>query len=1646
MDRARRTCPGERIAMDSFHLTNFENRWACRASGWGFYVGQGWVAWLFLVANCVAQRPQIPAANPPDVASESPFGVYLPTDRTLSRGVAQARERIDGREYNEAIGFLQGVLDRNEDEFIEDSPGSSASRGLKTTARELISTLPAQGREAYQLLHAADARRGLEAALAADDAEQLARVVRQYSQTPAGFEAGLALAQREFDLGHPLAAAHLYEKLADDRQSEQYQPQLSILEATSSVAAGQLDHAAATLRALVKRTPDATIDVAERTVHLPTAASSDEDLVAWLAETIGTPHAAAIADADWLSQRGDPSRNGNNRGGAPHLSARWQARVVNDPRLENYLAGRREQFQQRGLAAIPAARPIAVGDVILMRTPHNVVAVDFQTGKRIWETRTDESDAHDQVQAGAAGGDDTDEPNPTTLPLEQRVWDDTLTTSLSSDGERVFVLSNDTPPAPQEVNGFGIGAAMGITFDSTASPTNNLTAYDLASEGKLAWQIDGENAGGDLSGAFFLGPPLAINDSLYVLAEIRSAVYLLALDPATGALQWRQQLAGLEQGISIDPARRITGVAPSHADGMLVCPTASGVVVAVDVVHRAFAWAYRYPRRPEVVANVQQPWQGRPDGGPLRENNHWLDSSVIIAEGRVFISPPESTELYCLDLQSGKLIWKHQRDRALFVACVDRGVVLLVGNSTVTALRAADNTPAWSAERAGGQGASGDHIDLPANVQPAGLGYLSQGQYFLPLTNSHVVAIDLEKGTMSGSTAVHNDAELGNLICHRGAIISQSALLVDRFEQIDVLRQRAEAALAQNPRDAAAIRDLAEMRRLDGALPEAIAMLKQAYEIDPSDPVTRDMLADNMLEALAANYSAYQADLPLLREIAQTPQQKIDLLRIDALGLQVLGQHLAAFAAYLRLADAVGLDPIMLRINDDQSVRSDSWVRGRLRALWGDSTPNDQAVLRRELDARRQAWGTRPSTSQLRRYLSLFGDLPGMDEVLVQYARQLLDQRDSLDAEVALLKLRRSPDEATQAVATVLLTKWLMESDRLDEARAIAGPLAGVWKDVPILDGKTGGQWLAEWRLGDLSARTTKDDWPRGQVTASVKSTATPAQRAVTLRSQDEVQLGLRRLRVEQIGCPSLGTPQWFIAQDASRLVGRNGSGQDLFHWLANRDPSSRRFNVSAESVQAAQLGDLMYLTLGSQIIALDSRQSGGDTDAGVLWQAFPAGRFPIALAASGRGGKSIYHESAGRGRPVGPNSSLMCVLGPATPAGVVVAEQRQLRCFDPVNGETLWTRTDIPARCELFGDDEYVLAASMEEGSIYVINMADGQLVDRRDLPGTSWLITAGRNIAQFSETPGSQGRRKTIRVLDVVSGAEKYVGEYKSGVRTTTMEPNSIAVVEPPDRLQMARNATFAAFHLPLAESISSGRIQVIDVRTGKLRVDQTTMDVVQPSKLYALEDDKQVFLFVNGEARQQAYRPIGPDYPIVDGQVYAFDRESGQPAWPGPATIAHRGAVLAAPLDVPLLLFVDHVVKRDAGNSGPQLRLLCVDKRTGATVYRNDDLPATAGQQFRIRATNDKEPSVTIEMSARTVRIEYSTRPRPPEPPANDLVEAPRKTLGRGLWGITRRMGDLIQEEIQNPGGANLGSKQLQRAGTESEDAQQAPADDN
>lgn len=1552
------------------------------------------------------------------------YGVYLPTDRTLSRGMARARERIANGEYQEALAFLQQVLEREEDKFIDDSSNAEAHLGLKATARQMIAELPPQGREMYRLLHAASAQRQLETAISDGDREALTKLVRQFLLTPAGFEAALLLAQMELDRGHPLAAAYLYEQLRHDRQSAaQFEPQLSLLAAVSWASTGQTDRVAAALRDAAGNHPGATIQISGRDRNLPSSHASDAELVAWLADLVGRPQPNNAASQDWQTQRGDSQRNADHGGGAPHVRARWQSRVVGDPRAETFLSSRRRQLQQHGVVALPAARPIAVGNVVLMRTPRNVVAVDLETGKRIWETREEETNGWDQSLAEFASTDDREEPLTTRHPLEQRMWDDLLTMSLSSDGQRVFVLS-ETTPSPQQANlVWGMNPAFQGPGDTNLAPTNRLSAYELTTEGKLAWEIDGATGPADLAGAFFLGPPLAVSGALYVLAEVRSAVYLLALDPSSGRLIWRQQLAGLEQSIVLDPQRRLQSATPSYSAGILICPTGSGMVAAVDVVRREFAWVYRYPRRIDSTVQFQQAWRARSENLLVREDRGWLDGAVVVADGRVFLTPPESAELHCLDLHSGKQLWKQQRDQADFLACVDGGNVLLVGSQSVTAIRAADRTPAWPDER----------VDLPSGMMPAGLGYLSRGRYFLPLTSGQVVAIDLSDGSMGGLADAATDAALGNLICHRGAILSQSALFLDKYEQIDVLRKRAESALAHNPRDAAAIRDLAEMQRADGELAKAIQMLEQAFAIAPDDLLTRNMLADILLEALAADFGRYRDQLPFIRQLIDDPQQQVSLLRIEAQGLQSAGEVFEAFVAYLRLADAVQFEPQLLSVGEHQTARSDCWVRGHLNALWAEAASDQRGEISRRLEKRWRAWEDRPTIVQLRRYLAFFGGLPGSDEASLQLARQLVARGESLEAEMELLKLQQSSDPNYQAAAGVLMTNWLLANNRLGEARRIAASLADRWPDGTVLDGMTGRQWLAA-MASDLSTEQdlTSNNWPRGQVTVELSSATSPRRRS-TQRAGVEFQLGLQRLRVEQFDRHGLGPSQWLIAQDGSRIVGRNGLGKDVFRFSADQGMAMRRFIGKSDWIQAAQLGDVLYITFGGQIIALDSRRrsENGEADVGqrpvavgdgsVLWRAYPAGRFPaVPPNYRRRGSQSVYHPWSERRRMSNPTRLLLGSLGPASPHGVVIQEQDVLRRVDPMSGETLWSRSDIPPGCELFGDDALLLAADGDGSTIYVINMIDGGLVDRRDFPTSSWMLTAGRSVARLSDTRSDRGVRKSLSIVDVATGQSLFSADYAPSARMTTIEPNSIAIVEPPDYILLAQHVALAAMGVPIDASVQAGRFQLIDVRTGQLRIDRSLPVPANLKGIEVLQSQDQLFLMLDGQSRPTNSRYIGVDYPLIDGLVYAFDLRTLDMMWPRAAVVERRGIALMQPIDIPLLVFVDRETTRDTSDRRTQLRLLCLDKRTGSTIYRDDALPDTPSGQFYIRATRSKQPSVAIEMSARTIRLAYSDQPRSPEPPANDRIEAARTRSGGGLLSVGQRMGEAIQGAIQNPRG--------------------------
>ena len=247
--------------------------------------------------------------------------------------------------------------------------------------------------------------------------------------------------------------------------------------------------------------------------------------------------------------RGDPSRNASTAGRRPLLNLRWRVEVTGVDILEKALIEQETMNREHGVAMFSGLHPLAIGDLVFMRTTTNVLAVDFQTGKRRWQTpeEKDPGDSRCQPLQSRVHGAKQHEP---AAQYGQRIWDDATYGTISSDGSRLFVIEE----LPLGVGGPNAGFGMfgGRNDPSNRSITNKLVAYDIRTEGKVQWEMGGQESL-QQSDAFFLGPPLPLRGQLYVMAEVKDELRLLALDGATGKLLWSQQLAMVEANITQDP-------------------------------------------------------------------------------------------------------------------------------------------------------------------------------------------------------------------------------------------------------------------------------------------------------------------------------------------------------------------------------------------------------------------------------------------------------------------------------------------------------------------------------------------------------------------------------------------------------------------------------------------------------------------------------------------------------------------------------------------------------------------------------------------------------------------------------------------------------------------------------------------------------------------------------------------------------------------------------------------------------------------------------------------------------------------------------------------------------------------------------------
>ncbi|HEX7448902.1 MAG TPA: PQQ-binding-like beta-propeller repeat protein, partial [Pirellulales bacterium] len=1443
-----------------------------------------------------------------DGEDDAPDSVFYPPDRETLQKLSLAKELIEQQRYGEAVRLVSDILESPEDYFFQPDRQQRNYRSLKSEAQRLLGAMPAEGKASYELQYGAEARRMLDAAIDKGDLSGVAEVARKYFHTRAGYEATYLLGAAQMQRGEPLAAALSLGRLHATAVAEQFDPSLSLNLALAWARAGRAEQAVGLLKSLNRRMPDATFRVAggERKGF-----ASDAQALSWLTE-VAPPGEVELDAAQWSMYRGSPSRNAPSAGSSPLLNRRWSVPVADHPRVEELLGKLAQDHLEQSSRLLPGLHPLAVRDYVFMRSLTGLVGVDFHTGKRIWVENEKEQQTNSLVDALAQPPGSRGSAALANW-LERRVWDSAIYGTLASDGEMIYCIdepdqgsfTDESAAIEQQMHRQMLFNPRPFTRSSAGQGHNRLVAYEIASQGKLAGEIDtrpGEIAHA-LSGGFFLGPPLPLGGHLYVLAEIKGEIRLFVLDPKklrgdnepdqdNVAIEWSQQLVVLDPVVFEEPLRRLAGATPSFSDGILVCPTSAGAVVAVDLTTRSLLWGYQYPRAIDVYNNrLMIRFPGMQATGEPAEDDRWADASVTIADGNVLLSPLESSEIFCLSLTDGALRWHRPRDDGLYIACVYDGKVVIVGSRSVKALKLSDGEPAWPSSLAlPAGGASGS--------TPSGRGFYNHNRYYLPLSSAEVVAIDLDQGQIVARSRSRTGTVPGNLICYQGAVISQGVDHVESFYQLDELRQQVAATLSNSPDDAEALARQGELLLDEGKFDEAVTELRRSYERKP-DPRTRELLVDGMLESLRLDFARHRGLVDEIERLADQPAEHAKLARLLAGGLQQTGEVAAAFDAYLRMVDLKSDPQPSERVESGLSVRRDRWVRARLSQLYDSASPSD----RRSMQARiAQFLGQSREASEaglLKRFIGYFAYHPLADEARERLAEQSLAAKNWLEAEHWLRQLEQSSEPARQRSAVARLAQLLCDAGRPADALGFYEQLGGPWADEVCLAGRRGREIARDLAARPEIARqvATAADWPKGRV---------------AVRSYVQNSQALRSLPIEFHGPQQPFFARATIEVDANMqqnaLLGRDGLGHEQWR-LSLRDRNDHvGLNPAIDYVRAD--GHLVVLSLGYQLMGIDTLGT-PSSGARVLWKqeiSESLGGLPRQFAMNprmnvrlGMGGQHMQPVDA-NGRPVGNTS-------PITSELICFQRMRELMAVDPLTGETVWTRHDVPSGCELFGDDELLFAVPPGATEAMVLRALDGEDLGRRELPvSEKRMATRGRLVLDWEPAPKGNGR---LRLLDVWKQTAVWTKEFDGQAKFHPVADEAVAVLE--------RN----------------GRLTVLSLADGQATIDEK-LPAEKFADVYLLRSPQIDVVIVNRQQARNANLNVmpapmnaaGAAGTLVNGMVYGFDRATGKKLWG--REVLRKAIALNRPVDLPVLLFAGNTQRRMPQQLEGELAVM--DKRTG------------------------------------------------------------------------------------------------------------------
>jgi outer membrane protein assembly factor BamB/tetratricopeptide (TPR) repeat protein len=1163
---------------------------------------------------------------------------------------------------------------------------------------------------------------------------------------------------------------------------------------------------------------------------------------------------------------------------------------------------------------------------------------------------------------------------------------------------------------------------------------NKLQAVSIAS-GKLFWElggprtVEGDGAGlkHDFKDSYFLGPPLALGGKLYFLNEQKEMIRLCCLDtgklPAKDpqpkdlddAIAWVQPLGTAKEKILADWGRRINATQIAYGEGILVCPTNAGVILGVDLLTHSLLWAHTYSDAPapQPMNDPYAPFRGGRMPVQPQPNQpivtDWKASPPIITDGKVIFTAPDGPELRCLNLRNGAQVWGLKRsDGDVYLAGVFAGRVVIVGKKDVRALSLDDARELWR---------------IPTGM-PSGRGVASGNVYYVPLKEAifsdkekgpGIYAIDVEHGKLIAQTRSKKAKEAttpevpGNLTFFDGQVISQSATEVAAYPQLKVMLEQMNERLAKNPKDPEGLYTRGELRLDKGERAGAVEDLLAALDNSPSADLkvkAQTKLFDAMTELLQHDFADGEKYLKKYEELCtvtggddaarETQRRQANFLCLVAKGREEQGKLDEALKSYLKFGSLPTAQDELLSVVTEPAVkaRPDVWARGRIKAMLDRATPDQRKPLEEVISTDWAGVKASGDLERLRHFVSMFGDTAAIGKEGQLFLAERLMERpgkaDMLDAETQFLKLAQDEDDAFVARALDGLARLCTRKGELEDAYRYYESMKVRFPDKEVRDGKTGTQLFDELATDKrfLQYMDETVEAPAGKADAAPapvkRKYASVMERDKNFNQQSQHSIftftpegdplpALKHLRIGM----NPGTSHFKVVDR------RDGKEQVSFQITENfnqfmyptqnnmagmmpgmvfpgnmTQPEPNHFSYHA-------VGHLVVANVGQWLIAVDAVTHRKLWDKNLLGEHGP-----------GTGGLQ-YHAADETLQLMFPSGDMIGLAqgGPVQPGYVSLLTRDGLMALDPLTGKTLWIRSDVTARCRLFGDARHIYMVELNNDGTASTTRAfraqDGASVP---VPNFAALYQKKeRVVGRQLVVADSQSTGLSLRLYDVHTGKDLWSEKFPVGSTVLHSEDPDLAGIITPD-----------------------GRVNVMSVSRRKV-VFKGIVDVEHMKNLrqaHLLADAKQIYVAFhttdptnpNNEAWENLQSNTGLRDIPVNGEVYAFDRRTARIKWHN--AVNHQKLVLEQWREMPAMLFTSRYMQ--GGNNGMVIRggmpnqqwgdvyIEAYDKQTGKLFYkmptRNGE-PQMGQQYALVYAVNYDAANGKVEMIANNYKLTIS-----------------------------------------------------------------------